>query len=244
MALQTLKSELTKAEKSLKGFGKDLPGQIDRQINKAWTPALKESAGELRSAVQGALPRYFDIPYASGGTSQADVSPQYKLQEMGRGLGDIGGDIAYASDYSRNMGANVKDMYNKALQAAQMGYGMASDAYSRKFNEYQLAFQQANRGGGGGGINIEDLKKLFEGQEDPQGAQMQSLAHQSIASGDWEGLAGTLERWGSHISPEGWEAMNPQARQMMEQYWEVAQEGRWKDPRRAIALASNYGFLS
>ena len=91
------------------------------------------------------LPRYFGTATQGPGmgTTAADLSPTQKLGVMGRELGTMGGQLAYNSKLSDYLGGQMNDMYNSALQAAQMGQQNLADQYSRAFQQYQLAWQQA-----------------------------------------------------------------------------------------------------
>jgi hypothetical protein len=100
------------------------------------------------------------------GTSAMDLSPTQKLGVMGRELGTMGGELQASQRFSDYLGGQMTDMYNKALQAAQMGQQNLADQYNRQFQQYQTALQVAEAekdralsrslsGGGGGGFSMD-----------------------------------------------------------------------------------------
>jgi len=143
--LGQLKGSLATAETGLGAYTKDLPGQIEGQIKEAWTPSMKESVGETQRQMGEFLPKYWQMPETLGGTTAADLSPTQKLGVMGKELGTMGGRLSASSRLSDYLGAQARDLYGKAKEAMQMGYQSAADAYSRKFQQYNLAWQAAEQ---------------------------------------------------------------------------------------------------
>ena len=62
---------------------------------------------------------------------------------MGRELGTMSGNLQASQQYSDYLGAQMTTMYQKALQAAQMGQQNLADKYSRISQQYQMAWQEA-----------------------------------------------------------------------------------------------------
>ena len=143
MDLTQQEQALKTAESTLSGYTKDLPSEIQAEITKAWTPGLERVTGETQRMMSEYLPRYWGIGEQLGGTTAADLSPTQKMQVMGRELGTMGGELTSNAMLADYLGGKAEDMYDKALQASQLGYGMAADAYSREFQKYQLAWQAA-----------------------------------------------------------------------------------------------------
>jgi hypothetical protein len=169
MDLDTLSKQLKSTESQLSAYGANLPSEIEGQIQKAYTPALQQSLGVTRDLMGDYLGRYFEttgMGPGMAGTTARDLSPTQKLGVMGRELGTMVGDLQYSQKLSDYLGGQMTDMYGKALQAAQMGQQNLADQYARTWQQYQLAWQEAeaekNRrlqerlsgGGGGGGGNI------------------------------------------------------------------------------------------
>ena len=175
--LATQKSNLDSIEGQLDQYTSELPSQIESELNKAYSPLLKESTGVTRDLMGDYLGRYFDttsMGEGMAGTTAYDLSPSQKLGVMGRELGTMAGDLQATQQYSDYLGAQLNDLYGKAVQAAQLGQQNLADQYSRAFSQYQLAWQEneaekdralqremarLSGGGGGGGI---DLSGFFD----------------------------------------------------------------------------------
>jgi hypothetical protein len=144
--LGTLKSQLDATEAQLGQYGANLPSEIETQIQSAYTPLLKESLDVTRDQMSDYLGRYFDITSMGPGTqgsSAIDLSPTQKLGVMGRELGTMSGNLQASQRYSDYLGGQMNDMYQKAIGAAQLGQQNLADQYARQFQQYQLAWQEA-----------------------------------------------------------------------------------------------------
>ena len=144
--LNTLEKQLANTESQLSQYSADLPSQIESQIQKAYTPALQQSLGTTKDLMGDYLGRYFEttgMGPGMAGTTALDLSPTQKLGVMGRELGTMSGELQATQRFSDYLGGQMSDMYNKALQAMQMGQQNLADQYSRQFQQYQLAWQEA-----------------------------------------------------------------------------------------------------
>jgi hypothetical protein len=146
MDVTQTQNELALAEKGLKPYqDPNLYTAIQNQVMNQWTPALTSATTAAGKEMAGALPSFMNIPYSqlAGGTTSADLNPQQKMQLMGTGLGNIVGQLSKATSLAEYLGGKASEMQNKALQAAQLGYTTASDAYSRSWQKYQQAASEA-----------------------------------------------------------------------------------------------------
>ena len=163
MDLNALGNELKITEKQLGQYTSELPSQIQGELQKAYTPILQESTGVTRDMMGDYLQRYYDTTSMGAGmtgNTAYDLNPTQKLGVMGRELGTMAGNLQASQKYSDYLGAQMNDMYSKALQASQLGQQNLADKYARQFQQYQLAWQEAESAkdraaaGGGGGGNI------------------------------------------------------------------------------------------
>jgi hypothetical protein len=160
-------------------YTKDLPSQIQAEVQKAWTPALTGAVGATEQQMAQYVPQFFGAAEALGGTSAADLSPTQKLSQMGTMLGKMGGRMQATTKISDYLGAQMNDMYSRAISAMQMGYQNEADKYARLANQYQMAWQEAEAqrerdfqaaenaksramsgGGGGSGISETDQAQM------------------------------------------------------------------------------------
>ena len=168
--IESLQNQLKNTESKFSGYGADLPGEIESQIQKAYSPLLKESLGVTKGLMGDYLGRYFDTTQMGpgmAGTTAMDLSPTQKLGVMGRELGTMAGDLQATTRYSDYLGGQMNDLYSKAVSAAQLGRQDISDEYNRVLQQLQMAQQLAEaekdralqrelaaRSGGGGGTII------------------------------------------------------------------------------------------
>ena len=146
MDLNALGKQLQTTEAELGQYTSELPSQIQGELQKAYTPLLQEATGVTRDQMGDYLGRYYDITSmgpGTTGTSAIDLSPTQKLGVMGRELGTMAGNLQASQKYSDYLGAQMNDMYGKALQASQLGQQNLADKYARQFQQYQLAWQEA-----------------------------------------------------------------------------------------------------
>lgn len=143
MDANALGTQLGDIQSKMSQYTGELPGQIKEEVRKAWSPSLQEASGVVGQQLSEFLPKYFGMGEALGGTSAADISPTKRLQQMGTYMGELGGNLTSASSYADYLGANMKSAYEDALTAANMGYQNLADQYGQVFNQYQLAWQQA-----------------------------------------------------------------------------------------------------
>jgi hypothetical protein len=146
MDLNALKAQLDTTESQLGQYTANLPSEIETQIQNAYTPALQNSLNTTKDMMGDYLGRYFDTTTMGpgmAGTTAMDLSPTQKLGVMGRELGTMSGELQATQRFSDYLGGQMKDMYGKALQAAQMGQQNLADQYNRQFQQYQLAWQEA-----------------------------------------------------------------------------------------------------
>lgn len=144
--LESLQNQLKTTEGQMAGYSADLPSEIETQLQKAYSPILKESLGVTKNLMGDYLSRYYDTTQMGpgmAGTTAKDLSPTQKLGVMGRELGTMAGDLQATQKYSDYLGGQMNDAYSKALQAAQLGQQNLSDQYSRLFQQYQMAWQEA-----------------------------------------------------------------------------------------------------
>jgi hypothetical protein len=170
MDLENLQNQLNTTESALGAYNANLPSEINKQIQEAYTPALERSLGVTRDLMGDYLGRYFDTTTMGpgmAGTTALDLSPTQKLGVMGRELGTMAGELGYSQRLSDYLGGQMKDMYSQALQASQLGQQGLADQYSRQMQRLQMAWQEAQaekdrqlqrelaaRSGGGGGFVI------------------------------------------------------------------------------------------
>jgi hypothetical protein len=184
--LESIQQQMKATEGQLGGYGADLPGEIESQVQKAATPLLQESLGVSRDLMGDYLGRYFDITQMGpgmAGTTAKDLSPTQKLGVMGRELGHMTGDLQRTQRYSDYLGGQMNDLYDKAIQAAQMGQQSLADQYNRLGQQQQMLWQQAEaekdralqrelaelaaRSSGGGGGLVIDYGGAPEGSQLP-----------------------------------------------------------------------------
>lgn len=228
MNLGTEYSNMQAAEAELGGYTKDLPGQIESQIQTAWAPSLKEAVGVTQRQMGEFLPKYFQMGESLGGTTAADLSPTQKLGVMGSELGTMGGRLVASQRYSDYLGGQMKDMYGKAIEAMRMGQQNAANAYSRAFQRYQLAWQEAENakarassrvGSGTPGINWGDLledksptlreallgidrRGIGKGERTQQANQIFAQYGINPSFGGYE-MAGFSDKWNPYRSQAG-----------------------------------------
>lgn len=146
MDLNALGKQLQTTESQLGQYTSELPSQIQGELQKAYTPILQESTGVTRDMMGDYLQKYYDTTSMGpgmAGTTAMDLSPTQKLGVMGRELGTMAGNLQASQKYSDYLGAQMNDMYSKALQASQLGQQNLADKYARQFKQYQLAWQEA-----------------------------------------------------------------------------------------------------
>ena len=146
MDLTQAQNELDLAETGFKPYqDTNLYSDIDKRIQNMWSEPLTRATSEASKQMAGFLPAFFNAPYEGllAGTGAESLTPQQKLQQMTGQMGNALGRLSQATSLSAYLGGKASDMYNRAVQAAQMGYQTASDAYSRAFQKYQLASQEA-----------------------------------------------------------------------------------------------------
>ena len=189
--VESLQSQMQQIQGQMSGYGADLPGEIQTQLQNAYSPMLKESLGVTKDLMGDYLGRYFDVTQMGpgmAGTTAMDLSPTQKLGVMGRELGTMAGDLQATQRYSDYLGGQMSDAYNRAMQAAQMGQQSLADQYSRLAQQHQMAWQQAEAekdralqrelasksgGGGGGGMDsimdsiLDLLTRLGGGEDEP-----------------------------------------------------------------------------
>ncbi len=146
MDLDTLKNQLNTTESQMSQYTSNLPSEIQTEVQKAYTPLLQESLGVTKNLMSDYLGRYFDVTGMGPGmqgTSAVDLSPSQKLGVMGRELGTMSGNLQASQKYSDYLGAQMNDLYGKAVQASQLGYQNLADQYARQMQQYQMAWQEA-----------------------------------------------------------------------------------------------------
>lgn len=146
MDLATLESQMGQTEDRLSAYDANLPSEIESQIKKAGSPLIKESLGVTQDLMGDYLGRYFDTTTMGPGmqgTTAKDLAPTQKLGVMGRELGTMAGQLGSAQGYTDYLGGQINDLYGKAVQAAQLGQQNLADQYSRLFQKYQMAWQEA-----------------------------------------------------------------------------------------------------
>ncbi len=180
-ALGELESQMKAQEGVLSQYTKDLPSQIQAEVQKAWTPALQGATSATEQQMAQYVPQFFGMGESLGGTSAVDLSPTQKLTQMGTTLGKMSGRLQATAKVSDYLGAQMSDMYSRAISAMQMGQQNEADKYSRLANQYQLAWQAAeeekNRvfqaeenaksraasgGGGSGGAASDDVQTFLD----------------------------------------------------------------------------------
>lgn len=145
-SLGELEGQLSDVESSLAQYDANLPSEIESQIQKAYTPALQRSLDTTRNLMSDYGQRYFDVTTMGpgmAGTTAKDLAPSQKLGVMGRELGTMAGNLQSSQQFSDYLGGQMSDMYNKALQASQIGQQNLADRYGRLFNQYQMAWEAA-----------------------------------------------------------------------------------------------------
>jgi hypothetical protein len=184
---KTLGTTKSQIEPYLSG---NLPSMIEGSIQEAYTPLLQESLDTTKQKMSDYLGRFMETTsFGPGmqGTTAYDLSPTQKMGVIGRELGSMTGSLNASARYSDYLGAQMNDMYSKALQAAQMGQQNLADQYGRQYQNYQLAVQLAEaekdrqlqrelaelqaRSSGGGGYTI-DLGPTEAPQQGPSQDQI------------------------------------------------------------------------
>ena len=208
--LQDSESALNAASSRLSGYTADLPSDINKQITEAWSPTLKEASRAVGDQVSNFLPNYFKIPFEGlmAGTGAEHASPQYKLQQMGKGYGDLVGELDNVTRYADYLGAKKDEMYDKAMEAMRFGYQADADAYGREFQKYQLAWEAA------------------EAEKQRQFQASQAAADRSMQT-DWNSLLGqSMGQGAAEMGADGLEVPEDeynkwQTAEFMNQYGQV-----------------------
>ena len=146
MDLNTIKSQLDATESQLSQYGANLPSEIETQVQSAYTPLLERSLGVTKDLMSDYLGRAMETTSMGPGmqgTTAYDLSPSQRMGVIGRELGTMGGQLNSAISYSDYLGGQMNDLYGKAVQAAQLGQQNLADQYARQFQQYQLAWQEA-----------------------------------------------------------------------------------------------------
>jgi hypothetical protein len=146
MDLNSIKSQLDKTESQLAQYGANLPSEIQTQVQSAYTPLLERSLGVTKDLMSDYLGRAMETTSMGPGmqgTTAYDLSPTQRMGVIGRELGTMGGQLNSAISYSDYLGGQMNDLYGKAVQAAQLGQQNLADQYARQFQQYQLAWQEA-----------------------------------------------------------------------------------------------------
>jgi hypothetical protein len=146
MDLNTIKNQLDTTESQLSQYGANLPSEIETQIQGAYTPLLERSLGVTKDLMSDYLGRAMETTSMGPGmqgTTAYDLSPSQRMGVIGRELGTMGGQLNSAISYSDYLGGQMNDLYSKAVQAAQLGQQNLADQYARQFQQYQLAWQEA-----------------------------------------------------------------------------------------------------
>jgi hypothetical protein len=136
-----LQQELVNAENNLKMYQDPNAGiNIRNQVNQQWTPVLQNAVQDTSNQMKDYLSSYLGNVYDFG-TSEADLSPQQKMQYLGNQLGGMTGRLSYSSNLSSYLGGKMNEMAQNALNAWQLGNQAAASTYDRLFQRYQLALQ-------------------------------------------------------------------------------------------------------
>lgn len=146
MDLNSIKSQLDKTESQLAQYGANLPSEIQTQVQSAYTPLLERSLGVTKDLMSDYLGRAMETTSMGPGmqgTTAYDLSPTQRMGVIGRELGTMGGQLNSAISYSDYLGGQMNDLYQKAVGAAQLGQQNLADQYARQFQQYQLAWQEA-----------------------------------------------------------------------------------------------------
>lgn len=145
LSLEQAKNEMYDAEKKLSQYSSDLPAQIKAEYDKAWSPVLENAVGVTQDMRQNFLPQFFNTPFlgAGGGNTAADYSPEFKLQQLGSSLGELGGRLEGSQRVADYLGGQMRDLYNQSIGLYETDLGAAQSAYDRATQRYQLAQQAA-----------------------------------------------------------------------------------------------------
>ena len=177
--VESLQSQMQQIQSQMPGYGADLPGEIQTQLQNAYSPVLQQSLQDTRDLMGEYLGKYYDVTQMGpgmAGTTAKDLAPTQKLGVMGRELGYMAGDLQSSQRLADYLGGQMSDAYNRAMQAAQMGQQSLADQYSRLAQQHQMAWQQAeaekdralqremaSRSGGGGGGGMGSILDLLTG---------------------------------------------------------------------------------
>ena len=192
--VESLQSQMQQIQSQMPGYGADLPGEIQTQLQNAYSPVLQQSLQDTRDLMGEYLGKYYDVTQMGpgmAGTTAKDLAPTQKLGVMGRELGYMAGDLQSSQRLADYLGGQMSDAYNRAMQAAQMGQQSLADQYSRLAQQHQMAWQQAEAekdralqrelasrsGGGGTVVNY----NLGEGAPTPQTADPAAAFAQKVA---------------------------------------------------------------
>ena len=141
---QQFTNQMSDTETQLAGYTSDLPSQIKTEVNKAYSPAMKESLGVTQNQMSDYLGRFMEttgMGPGMSGTTARDLSPTQRMGVIGRELGTMGGQLNSSVGYTDYLGGQANDMYSQALQAAQLGQQSLADKYDRLGQQQALAYQ-------------------------------------------------------------------------------------------------------
>jgi len=143
--IEQRKSGLGSIENQLSQYNTELPSQMETELQRAASPLIKEALGvktNLMSNYLGDIMGATNLGAGMQGTTAYDLSPSQRMKQIGREMGHFTGELEGAQQYADYLGAQMNDMYGKALQAAQMGQQNLADRYSRGYSMLQLEMQQ------------------------------------------------------------------------------------------------------
>lgn len=134
------KQKMERADQTMKQYTPDLYKNIEKGVQRSWTPAQKQASGQVGKELGRFLPGVFNAVNTGmmGGGGAADASPQARLMSMGGAFGDLLRNIGGAQDYSNQVGASYRDALNKSFGRADQGYGRAQDKYGRAQQQYSM----------------------------------------------------------------------------------------------------------
>lgn len=100
-------------------------------------PVLRPLVGETQQLEAKYLPTIYNT-FANAGTGAADLSPAAKLQQIGKGLGNLGARVLSNRDIQQYFGTQIDNLAALEMQKWQDRQQRLKDLYSMAFQREQM----------------------------------------------------------------------------------------------------------